>query len=765
MPSTVLQVGALAGAMAGVVASSAGASSAVAGADDAAFARSFVQAWCVECHGGERPKARLNLESFAASMEAIDALDAEPLRLMREMIDSGEMPPEGHPRPGADDVAAMKAIITRWIEERQAATPAAPDAPVAIGQVVMRRLNRAEYTNTIRDLLSIDFDAGSVFPADEVGHGFDNNGDVLSMPPLLFEKYLDAAERIAAQAFPDPLPPAPPLRAVPGEQLKRDDDQPARSRDGAQHLWSNATVFFQHEFPVDGRYRFRVRAGGQQAGPELVKVAFVVDRRTLHTVEVPATYAEPGDYTCEASVKAGSRRVGAAFVNDFYQPDHPDPSKRDRNCAIFELSVEGPLDAPPARPEQIDPQRESNSQAWVRRTIETLAPRVFRRPVPRADIEELLALAGDGGTPESRLRTAVTAMLVSPRFLYRPEPSTGERRDLDGHEIASRLSYFIWSSTPDDDLLAAAGRGELDTGDGVAAHARRLLADPRSIALAEHFATQWLQVRDVERREMDRDRFPDVTPAMLEAMKAETILFFDAILRERRDVSELVSADFTFVNERLARHYGLPGVRGDYMRRVRLPAGVRGGVVTQAAVLTATSNPTRTSPVKRGKWILEALLDAPPPPPPPGVDSFEKAKEATGATTVREILALHRSDPNCSVCHRRMDALGFALEEFDAVGRRRASDDGQPIDSRGELPDGRTLDGAADLRQLLLTDAALHRSLARHLLTYALGRGTDNHDEPALDSLVESMRADPTIPALIDAIVRLDSFRRGGMDR
>ncbi|MCL4209321.1 MAG: DUF1592 domain-containing protein, partial [Phycisphaerales bacterium] len=380
-------------------------------------------------------------------------------------------------------------------------------------------------------------------------------------------------------------------------------------------------------------------------------------------------------------------------------------------------------------------------------------------------VKDLLDVAGTEGTPESRVRTAVTAMLVSPRFLYRPEPSSGRPRDLDGYELATRLSYFLWSSGPDEELLKAAGSGELNSPQGLEQHATRLLADPRSIALAENFATQWLQIRDLPQRSPDPARFPGVDASLLSAMQAETILLFDAVLRENRSVRDLLACDFTFLNERLARHYGIPGVRGEHMRRVRLPRGMTGGVIAHAGVLTATSNPTRTSPVKRGKWVLEALLDDAPPPPPPGADSFEAARDKTRARTVREVLAQHRADPNCSVCHRRMDALGFALEHFDPVGRYRATDSGLPVDSLGELPDGRTLRGMDDLQKLLLTDQAYLRSLARHLLTYALGRGVMDADEPLVARLVEALEQEPTVASLVRAIVRSDAFRRGGGER
>ncbi len=724
----------------------------------------LLEASCLSCHQPPRPKGRVDLKALL-SVEP-DSIDLRTLRSLRNVLVHGDMPPEGEPRPDPAHLAAAVIMLDDLIRARAAAPI---DGPVDPGRVVMRRLNRVEYANTIRDLLGVDFDAARFLPADEVGHGFDVIGDVLTMPPLLLEKYFDAAERIASEAFPDPLPETPQVRRVPAGEL-RVDGRGASLRGGVQHLSTNATVIARHDFPVNGLYRITIEAAGQQAGPEPVKIALQVDGRAVRTFDVPNPLEAPGAFTAEVVVNAGARRLGAAFTNDYYKADDPDPRNRDRNAAIIAISIEGPLDAGVGGAAQRaaanrDALRQRDPERWVRDTVARLATSAFRRPVSQADVKDLLDVAGTEGTPESRVRTAVTAMLVSPRFLYRPEPSSGRPRDLDGYELATRLSYFLWSSGPDEELLRAAGSGELNSPQGLERHATRLLADPRSIALAENFATQWLQIRDLPQRSPDPARFPGVDASLLSAMQAETILLFDAVLRENRNVRDLLACDFTFLNERLARHYGIPGVRGEHMRRVRLPRGMTGGVIAHAGVLTATSNPTRTSPVKRGKWVLEALLDDAPPPPPPGADSFEAARDKTQARTVREVLAQHRADPNCSVCHRRMDALGFALEHFDPVGRYRATDSGLPVDSLGELPDGRTLRGMDDLQKLLLTDQAYLRSLARHLLTYALGRGVMDADEPLVARLVEALEQEPTVASLVRAIVRSDAFRRGGGER
>ena len=358
-------------------------------------------------------------------------------------------------------------------------------------------------------------------------------------------------------------------------------------------------------------------------------------------------------------------------------------------------------------------------------------------------------------------------ILVSPRFLFRfeadpadPAAQPGEVRSLGAYELASRLASFLWSSLPDEELLERAEDGSLLLPEVLHAQVDRLLDDARASSLAAYFAPQWLQIADLDRRRPDAVRFPGIDADLLAAMGQETMLLFDAVLREGRDVQTLLAADFTFVDERLALHYGIPGVRGPAMRRVPLPREAAGGVLTHASVLTATSNPTRTSPVKRGKWILEALLGAAPPPPPPGVGVIDDSREADEAETLRARLARHRADPTCAVCHDRLDPLGFALENYDAVGRRRLCDDvGRAIDATGVLPDGRALDGVESLRRLLLEDPAFPRSLTRHLLIYALGRGLGPSDADAVDDLLVRAGPRPTLRALLHGIVDLESFQ------
>ncbi|MHC4956882.1 MAG: DUF1592 domain-containing protein [Planctomycetota bacterium] len=702
---------------------------------------SFVEEYCMRCHVGRKAKGGIDVEKLRPT----------DWYKLRRQLRARTMPPETAERPAEDEYAAA----LRWVEaELKKAAP--PEDP---GRVTVRRLNRAEYENTIRDLLGVDFDARARFPADEVGHGFDNVGDVLGLPPLLLEKYLDAAEEIARRAIVDLDPTHPPTVRRTGDRLlRRGKGGGARGR--VMVLWAPDEAYFSHRFPREGDYILRGRAFGWQAGDEVVRMALRLDGRRVDAFDVHATMTAPGTYEARVRVTAGRHRVGMAFINDYYNPKAKDPRQRDRNSAVLHLEVVGPLDK----------QRLGAAQRWLTPRgrgalgagVKRLLDRAFRRPATEGEVKAVLrvvdASAPRGASFEARLRIAIAAALVSPNFLFRLEPGE-ESRPLDDFELASRLSYFLWSSMPDEELFRAARTGRLSEPDGpygLVGQARRMLKDARATALAQNFATQWLRIRDLEQRATpDPGRFAGVDGELLAAMEAETVLFFDAVMREDRGIGDLLDADFTFVNERLARHYGLPGVRGALMRRVR----GRGGLLDHASVLTVTSNPTRTSPVKRGKWILEALLDAPPPAPPPGLDGLDADGKAKKGLTLRQRFEQHRADPRCASCHVQMDALGYGLETYDAVGRPRTTENGLPIDSSGTLPDGRTFDGPAELRAVLKKDPAFPRALSKHLLAYALGRGVADADEPALERCVKALEQRPTLRRLVEEIVTLDAFR------
>lgn len=654
-------------------------------------------------------------------------------------------------RPEESDYQALLA----WVDSSRPST--------GPRDVTLRRLNETEYRNTIRDLLGIDFDSDAFFPDDDIGYGFDTIGDVLTMSPLLTERYLDAAERIAADVIRDPGDPRLPVRRVEAGQLRVTGA--GRAGPGGVHLHSRGSAVADFELVSSGLYRIRYGAWGRQAGDEPVRMAVHHGRNRIAVHDVTEIESAPGIREAQANLPGGLVTIDVRFMNDYYSPEDPDPSQRDRNAAVTWIEIEGPLDQPiigsfqsglPTIP--VDPEE------WVDVVLIDFLPQLWRGPVSEEDRMVLVDLAiginEEAASREQLLRTALTAALVSPRFLYRLEIAPGsDATMLEPHELATRMSYFLWSSSPPEWLMASANRGDLSTREGRGLAVKRLLEDPRSISIARNFATQWLQIRDLPDRTPDPARFPGINRGMLESMQLETILFFDEILREGYPLEDLLVADFTFMDDQLAAHYGLENLELDGFGRVSLDDGShRGGLLNHAAIMTATSNPTRTSIVKRGKWVLEALLDQPPPPPPPGVDGL--AQDGGGTTaSLREQMERHRADPSCAACHARMDALGFALEPLDAVGRWREADESGPVDARGELPDGRIINGPVELRDVLVTDPALRRSLVTHMLIYALGRGLAPADGPAIDSLLKSLQEDPSLRRLVAEIIESDIFR------
>ncbi|MCI0343421.1 MAG: DUF1592 domain-containing protein, partial [Planctomycetales bacterium] len=556
-------------------------------------------------------------------------------------------------------------------------------------------------------------------------------------------------------------------RRVPGKDLRGEKESLRR---GARMLYSEGELSLSHRFPRDGEYVLRARAFADQAGPDFARMAFRVDETEAARLEVPAREDGPETYECRARVPAGRRRVSVSFLNDYYKEHDPEPN--DRNLGVAWIEIAGPVDPQvlPAVQRRLAASRRPGVE-WrpaLREALRSFAPRAWRRPVSEDEVSRVLDAVAlgtpEGASFERRLRLGLVALLSSPHFVFRvevhPKPDDPSAvHALSDWELASRLSYFLWSSLPDDALIEEAAKETLHRPARLCAQALRMLRDPRASALAEGFASQWLGIRRLSEAAPDPREFPDYDPPLRDALRAETEMLFEAVLREDLPVWTLVDADFTFVNERLARHYGIPGVRGDRMRRVRVPEGRRAGVLAHASVLTATSTPTRTSPVKRGKWILEALLDSPPPAPPPGLDNLDPPAPGAPPATLRARLEQHRRKGDCASCHARIDPLGFALEGFDAVGRARERDGGAPVDARGTLPDGRTLAGLAGLRDHLRGNPLFLRSLSRNLLVYALGRGLGPADEPAVARLVAAATADPRLSRIVAEIVALPAFR------
>lgn len=693
--------------------------------------RPFLEAHCVECHSGADPEAELDLSAFDSSQSILSA--PADWSLIQEVLEFDEMPPRGRPRPGE----AERDAVLDWIGEALGGG-APPEGPLDPGSPVLRRLNHVEYENTIRDLFGVDFPAREVLAADGVGHGFDTVGEALSIPDVLFEQYLNAAERIANEAV--RIDDTKPLRVKHYDASKGLE---GRLRGNSIFLTTRGEVPATHAFPRSSRYRLRVSTWGQQAGPDPVRVALLLDGRSLETFDVEAVQGAAEVIEVEVEVPQGRHTVAARFTNDYYAPEAEDPAERDRNMGVEWIEVVGPLDPPlPSRfqGELLARFGEDLGRKRLGALLGDLVPRVWRREVDARELAKIERALPEEGPIEARLRFAIELLLASPWFLFKVEldPAGAEgTRELNDHELATRLSYFLWSTTPDDQLLELARRGTLRDPEVYAAEVERLLEDPRSRALADNFAAQWLQLRPLADMRMDPERFPDFDEELRDAMEEETRAFFDHLLRTNAPVTELIEADYTFVEARLAEHYGLEGEYGDRFQRASLRDTPRRGVLGQAAMLTVTSDPTRTSPVKRGRWILDVLLGAPPPAPPPGVDSLDEDPAAITAASLRERLEQHRADPACSVCHETMDPLGFGLEVFDATGALRERDGEFEIDARGTLPDGSSFEGPLGLVAILGKDDALARAAAERLFVYALGRGLEGDDRWAIQRILE----------------------------
>lgn len=713
--------------------------------------RPFLERHCVECHAGDEAQAGLDLSVFDERTSLSG--HAETFELVRDVLFHGEMPPEDRPRPGADDVRA----VVRFLEEEFALDAPATDATAE--RVPLRRLNRFEYENTIRDLFGYDYRADEHFPRDQVSEGFDNNADALAMPDVLFEKFLFAAEHIANNVVTFADPDNPPAVLVEAAQLSSEQFDVVN---GVRSMFTNGVVSAKVRLRSPGEYRVRIVATAAQAGADKARMDLRLGGRRQQRFVVDVERPELETFEHFLTLEAGDHEFGAAFVNDYYRPNDPDPSNRDRNLYVQSIELAGPVGTfTPSRFQE----RLKAEHPDAREAVKALAERVYRRPVAGREVRALLELSQQSEPWEERVRSALVALLASPHFLFKVERdrgAPGETSSLTDWELGTRLSYFLWCSTPDAELARACEAGELQDRDGILRQVRRMLRDPRASTLASNFAAQWLKFRNLDDVNPDRERFEAWDDDLREAMREETRLFFEAILREDRPVSELLDADFTFLNERLAEHYGIGGVRGEALRRVPIPLDQRdrrGGILTHASLLTVNSNPTRTSPVLRGKWILETLLGTPPPAPPPGVDDLPQDGGVEPTASLRERLEQHREDKSCAVCHEKMDALGFGLEHYDAIGKWRTRDGRFEIDAEAELPDGTKIRGGAGLRDHVLEGGELPSTLARALAVYALGRGLGRAEEAALERLAATFSPDVTIRELVEGLCTLDLFR------
>ena len=700
---------------------------------------------CARCHNAQLLSGGLSLAELASAESIVRDRDVWDKVLRR--LRAGDMPPAGSPRPSNAQLDAMKGYIERAFDRADASVPPDP------GRITARRLNRNEYSNTIRDLLGVRFRAEQHFPADDSGDGFDNIGDVLTVSPLLTERYLAAAERIAAWAISTEIP-AKPIEAD------------YRARDRKIRRVDRSTIEAEHRVEFAGEYTVRVGLPGERPavnGKDAAPVTLglwmngeLVASKTVETKPSGLVYFDPySEEELRVYLAEGDHVFRAGFIGDEFVKTVPpaDLYNRRRNKFLDSMVFVGPFASRTVKESRkkivvCDP---ASGRACAERIITTLARRGYRRPPTRREIDALMRFVELGrstrGSAERGIQLAIEAVLMSPHFLFRIERDTNPRNptlvhEVSQYELASRISYFLWSSMPDDDLLAEAAAGRLRDPQVLARQIDRMLADARASAFAENFAGQWLETRNLDIVRPDPDTFKEWDAELRDAMKRETTMFFEHVLRENRPVSDFLEADYTFLNERLAQHYGIAGVMGPEMRRVVLDTDRRGGVLSQAAVLTVSSYPTRTSPVLRGKYVLQNILGTPPEPPPGDVPPLEPG--GPGAErSVREQLEWHRRSPACATCHRNMDPLGFGLENYDAIGRWRDQDGPFAVDATGTLPDGQTFRTPGEMRALLVSQVPqFSRTLTGKMLTYALGRGLEPYDRRAVETIQRTVAAD-----------------------
>jgi hypothetical protein len=713
---------------------------------------------CGECHNAFEEAGDLDLTA-GFSVDSL-AKDRDLWDLVLQKLKSGEMPPPDVVRPDAE-IKQLVALLDGEFERVDALAPPDP------GRVVARRLNRAEYTNTIRDLLAVEFRADRTFPTDDSGEGFDNIAEILTISPVLMESYMNAAERIAANAVAvDPLPkPIEVEYSLRFRNLRR---------------LNPSTVEASHRTDFDADYLLRIGMPGERpedAAP--VTLGVWIDGRLAKTTVVETkpsglVYFNPySEAEVRVAIPEGSHTVKLGFIDDPYVATIPETDiyKDKVNKWIGSVTIVGPF-----APEQEKPSRQrlfvcdpKTGEACVDRILATLARRAYRRPVSAnevADLRRFVTMAQAEGQPvEKGIELALQAVLVSPHFLFRIERDLypndpGRSHRVSDVELASRLSYFIWSWMPDDELLDLAEKGELAKPAVLDAQVTRMLTDQKAFALSENFAGQWLEIRNLDAIRPDPDKFPAWGPELRDAMKMETQMFFDSILRGNRPIGEFLTARYTFLNEYLANYYGVDGVKGSEFRRVNLDTDQRGGILTHGSILSVSSYPTRTSVVIRGRYVMQNILGSPLPPPPPDVPALDE--ESLGrSTSLRQQMEKHRSNAICASCHSRMDPLGFGLENYDAIGKWRTMDGSFPVDSSGTLPNGKSFTSSAEMREIIggmLPEFS--KALTEKMMTYALGRGLKRYDRRTVTAITRRLtEGDAGMQTLVSEVVRSLPFQ------
>ena len=754
-----------------------------------------VKQYCVVCHNDVMLTGNLTLSEFEVERAAEMAETAEKMIVK---LRAGMMPQPGAPRPSPDTLLALVETLETLIDEAAAENPNP-------GSRSFQRLNQSEYARSIQDLLDLDIDAGDYLPLDTKSANFDNIADVQMLSATLMDAYLRAAADVTRLAIGDPdAIPTSTTYTNPGytTQWDRVEGAPRGTRGG---------VSVVHNFPADGEYVFKMAFEhtttggfyGRVARDEQIEISVNGERMALLEVDRWMGVSDVNGANMETEpifVRAGPQRVSAAFVRQSEGPrdDLLSPhewSLADRQIGVTgygvtalahlkDLVVNGPhnptgVSETPSRRKIFTcrPTSRGEEPACAEEIVSRLGAQAYRRPLTEVDLAALRAFyaagADDGGF-EAGIGMALQAILASPDFVFRfEEPpqnfEVGESYRISDLDLASRLSFFLWGTPPDQELVDAARRNELSDEGRLEEQVRRMLADPRSEALGTRFAAQWLRLEDLEKVHPDRLMYPDFHQQLADAMRRETELFFYSLVREDRSVFDLFSGDYTYVNERLARHYGIPGVTGSHFRRVELADDRRRGLLGHGSVLTLTSHANRTSPVLRGKWVMEVLLGTPPPPPPPGVPDLEQTEGSRGGRmlTTRERMEMHRASPVCSSCHKFMDPIGLALDNFDVTGKWRIRENGMPLDTQGELYDGTPVTSPSDLRQaLLVRPIPLVRTFTENLMAYALGRRVEYYDKPTVRAIArDAEENDYRISSFVLGVVKSPAFRMSRVER
>ncbi len=747
-----------------------------------------VKGYCVECHDSAGQEGGLSLEGVDLSKVAEHA---DIFEKVARKLRGRQMPPPGEAQPDDATRAEFVAYLERRLDEAAAVAPNP-------GPASIHRLNRTEYGNAVRDLLALDVDSAEFLPADDEGYGFDNIADVLRVSPSLLEQYLTGSAKIAALAVGDPQ--TPPVTTV----YRAPSDLAQASHIEGLPLGTRGGVLIHHTFPLDAEYDFNVfllrNIVGYMTGlewPHELEIAIDGERVFIAQVGGKAdNLASDTNMSATANevdarlrkrvfVTAGPHDVSVAFLERSAAETHEPLELHTRNLDLQDMNglptldyvnVTGPFKAQgagdtPSR-ERIfscKPADQATARVCATEILSKLARRAYRRQPSEDDVAQLMTFYDSGAARagfDAGIQSALRLLLTSPKFLFREEPdprgaAPGSLYAVGDAALASRLSFFLWSSLPDDELLDLATKGKLGDADVFRKQVARMLADPRAEALVKNFAGQWLYLRNLTTFRPSTEEFPDFDDNLRQAMRRETELLFNNVMREDHSVLELLTADYTFVNDRLAKHYGIDGVYGSQFRKVPVTDPNRRGLLGQASILAITSYPNRTSPVLRGKWVLENVLGTPAPAPPPNVPTLAENEAGKAARTLRERLAAHRTNPVCSTCHDIMDPIGLGLENFDAVGQWRTREPGGPIDAHGQLADGRQIDGAAALREAVTSDPEqFARVFTAKLMTYALGRGVETYDMPTVRKIVRDAAPEHyKFSGVVNGIVNSPAFR------